>query len=208
MRELRRQTIVLAVALASALAGLSCDDVGDQDPPDFFITVKLHTSFLPRSVDRLEVVLFDATMTLEDMSGEAQDGGIRWETRDGDRADEFAVNLTGEYFRANAVEVSRDTWEIDLPFIGGQEEGAFNLRASVYWIDPDGEEQEIGFGTGHVEFPLSPQGSGVAVEVNCRDGWAWTCQTGCDGSVQPCGGIEDCGSGFWECVDGCCVEQD
>lgn len=212
MTNLTQWTKVLAlILLAASLAVLSCDDGGEGggnlEPPDFFVTVKLHTGFFPLAVDRLEVVIYDSSKHLSESEGQARGGGISWEMRDGPLGDEFAVNMTSDYFLENAVEVAADTWEIDIPFIGGGEEAGFNVQAAVYWTDPDGDEQQIGFGTGILELPMERQGSGITVEVECRSGWDWTCRTGCDNSAQTCDNVEECGSGFWDCIDGCCISQ-
>lgn len=200
--------LLVGIIMLSSL-GLSCGEAGDPKEPDFYITVKLKTGFVSNAVDRLEVVIYDPTILMEESVGEAEDGAISWETRSSGSGDEFAISMTNEYFMNHGIEVAAETWEIDVPFHGGADEGGFNVRTTVYWVDPDGEENDIGFGTGILELPLSTAGSRVTIEVDCRStpDWAWTCITGCGPSVNRCDGIEDCGSGHWECNDGCCIAQ-
>lgn len=205
----RTPTLPLLLTAAIALTGvwLGCGAAGDPEPPDFYITVKLHTGFQTQAVHRLEVVVYDPTMVLGESQGQSDDGGLSWETRDGATGDEFAISLTGTYFVQNAVEVSQDTFEIDIPFHGGDTDGGFNIRATVYWTDFEGVEEDIAFGTAILELPVPTPSARVPVEVTCRPDWAWTCMTGCGPAAQPCEDVEDCGSGFFECVEGCCVPQ-
>lgn len=186
-----------------------CDDGDEAQEPqsaDFYITVKLEHRFAPTAVDRLEIMMYDSLMILEDVTGEHLDGGITWDTRDGDNGDEFVVVMTGEYFEQNAIEVAEDSWEIDVPFLGGLEEAAFNVWVSVFYEDFDGEFHEIGRGTGRLPLPVTERGTSFAVDVSCDQDWGWTCTTGCDPEAERCEGTTDvCGEGAWDCVDGCCV---
>jgi hypothetical protein len=180
---------------------------GDTDPTDFHLTVRLQTGFRPQAVDVLEVVLYscDPSSTLGDSVGVQAEDGITWEIRPGSVGDELHVELTGDYCEANMVEVSSDTFEIDVLFYGCRAELACNLSATVYWFDLDGAPQDIGFGTGLLELPVAP-GAGTTVEVVCRPAYSWTCLTGCDASMSVCpGGVSDCGSGSFDCIEDCCV---
>ena len=193
--------------LLAVLAVAGCDGVGEADPVDFYVTVHLQTGFKVNVVDRLEVVFQAAPgSSLEQVEGEDFEGGISWETREGDRGDEFVVNTTGDYFRTTAAEVAQDTWELDIPFQDGSAEGSFGLYATVYWEDESSIERDVGYGTAaSFELPR-PANPPVVVEVTCRDAFQYTCRTGCAPSVNPCDDREDCGSGTWACVEGCCVE--
>jgi len=210
--RLRTTGRTAALTLGAVLAGLwlGCGAVGDPAPPDFYITVKLHTGFQTQAVDRLELVISDPRMVLGESQGENdEEGGITWQTRDGASADELVVSVSADYFAQHAVEVSADTFEIDVPFLGGDEPAEFNLRATVYWTNLEGEEEDIAFGTAILELPVAYSSARVPIEVTCRPDWAWTCMTGCARAPasQPCEGVEDCGTGFFECVEGCCVPQ-
>lgn len=210
---------VVVVALAAGFAAPGCEDPApvytDEDllPADFYLTVKLSTNFRPLAVDSLEVVLYDSTMVLvEELEGEHYNGGITWVTREGPRGDEFVITLTGEFFQNNTMEVSQDTFEIDIPFIvpdswdGNPPEGsAFSVTATAFWEDYDGELQEIGRGTGQLELPQEGRNP-TTIEVECHGEWAWTCRTACGSTSLQCPtGVDDCGTGDWDCVDECCV---
>ena len=202
--------VLLAGAIMVSALFLSCGEAGDPKPPDFYITVKLKTGYVANAVHRLEVVLYDATRVLGEREGDAEGGSISWQTRDNEGVDEFAISMTNEYFLHHAIEVSPETWEIDVPFHGGTgDEANFNIRATVYWSDADGEENDIGQGLGRLMLPMTDTGGRVTVEVECRatPDWSWTCITGCAPSVNRCDVSDDCGSGFWECVEGCCIAQ-
>jgi hypothetical protein len=204
------------VAMAASVPACTEEPAAPEelDPPDFYLTIKLATNFRPQAVDQLEVVVRDALMILEESSGEYADGGITWETRDGTSGSEFSIVLTGEYFQANAMEVSRDTYELDIPFIipeswhgSSPADAAFSVQAAAFWADADGELQQIGRGTGQLPMPLTGPYP-TTVEVVCDAAWAWTCRTGCADSSDQCADIEDCGSGSWNCVDECCEAAD
>jgi len=119
---------------------------------------------------------------------------------------ELAVELSGDYFEANAMEVAADTFEIDIPFNG--EAAECNIRGTARWRDLDNMLVDIAFGTAHIDglnLPLAT-GTRIPVEVNCLPDYGWTCRTGCDETMQDCPeGVENCGSGYFECIDGCCV---
>ena len=200
-------TVVLAATLFTA-----CDDGDEASEPesaDFYVTVKLERGFLPTAVDRLEILVYDSLMILEELHGDQFDGGITWNTRDGANGDEFVVEMTGDYFQANAIEVAEDSWELDVPFIGGLEEAAFNIYVTVYFEDNNGTFHEIGYGTSRLPLPVDQLGTSFAVDVNCDRDWGYTCTTGCDDGAERCEDSTDvCGEGAWECVDGCCVPAD
>lgn len=200
------------IALAASVPACSDDTTTPEElePPDFYLTIKLATNFRPLAVDELEVVIYDALMLLDDSSGEHESGGLAWETRAGASGDELALTLTGDYFQANAMEVSRDTYELDIPFIvpdrwhrTSPADAAFSVRATAFWEDADGVLQQIGRGTGQLPMPLTGPYP-TTVEVLCDRDWAWTCRTGCSDDADQCEAIEDCGSGTWNCVEGCC----
>jgi len=213
---------VWLLAVAAALAPPGCSDEPTDTPEelelaDFYLTVKFATNFRPEAVDQLDVYIYDALMLLEDSSGEESDGGISWESGQGASGDELHLTLTGDYILVNAMEVSRDSYEIDIPFLvpdswrnSPPADAAFSVRAEARWEDPDGELQQIGRGTG--QLPMPPHGSNpITIVVNCDPPmeWAWTCRTGCADGVAPCAGdVEDCGSGTWDCVDGCCADAE
>lgn len=196
----------LTLLLASLMLG-NCDDGTTSDgtvlPADFYITLSFATNFRPEAVDRIELTINDATMLLEDSSGEHPDGGITWEVIE----HHFHVYVTGEYFELYSVEASQDTYEIDIPFLGGFEEGAFSVTASVLWENLNEELVEIGHGSGQLELPPSGQGATpTVIDVTCRLGWGETCRTGCDVALNYCpDGVDQCPAGNYECIEGCCV---
>ena len=208
-----RAATVALTALVVSISMLSpgCDDGGGEPgPADFYVTVKLNTGFHPQAVDVLDVVLAltDATLTFDDSEGSQYEDGITWETRLGSSGDELHVEVSGDYFEANAMEVSTDTFEIDIPFNGGREEVDCNIRATARWHDLDGMLVDIGYGTGRLELPVA-EGTRVPVEVICHGDYGWTCRTGCDPAMQDCPeGVEDCGTGLFECIEGCCEPAD
>jgi len=222
MKTLRHRFFELVLlSLAAGPAAPGCENPepadGEEDlrPADFYLTVKLATNFRPQAVDQLEVVMYDSTMVLlDELNDEHYDGGVTWETRDGPRGDEFVVRLTGEFFQNNAMEVSQDTFEIDIPFIVPErwdgdppEPSAFSVTATAYWEDYDGVLQEIGRGTGELELPQEGRNP-TTIEVICDGDWAWTCRTACDPAASQCtSGVEECGTGSWDCIDECCVPQ-
>ena len=209
----RQALAAVSVGVAvMAAAGCSSEVVTVEGEADFYIAVQLVTGFEPRAVDRLDMVIQESSMTLEDGSGELYDGEITWETREGARSDELFVRITGDYFQQNAYEMPGDVHEIDIPFLGGLsgETGQFRVEARAFWLDLDEEYQQIGFGTGVLDLPTE-QGTTLTVQVDCSDqtNWGWTCQTGCAPASNECtDGIDQCGTGFWECVDNCCEPAD
>lgn len=205
MMTSRHGHAALALLLGLVLSG--CGGIGEPDPVDFYVTVHLRTGFTPNVVDRLETLIeADVDVAFDPSEGSDFDGGISWHTEGEGIGNAFVVEMTGEYFRTTAAEVARDTWEIDIPFQGGHEPGSFSPSASVFWEDADGDEQEVGYGTQDIfELPRSATAP-IVIEVTCRDAWQYTCRTGCAPAVNPCVDREDCGSGTWACVEGCCVE--
>ncbi len=200
-----------AAGVFAALVGLSaagCNEgIGEPDPVDFYVTVHLQTGFEPNVVDRLQVTIqADVDVAFGASEGSDLGGGISWRTEGEGIGNSFVIETTGDYFRTTAAEVSRDTWEIDIPFQGGHQEGSFSPAASVYWDDADGVEREVGYGTqGIFDLPRRVTDP-IVIEVNCRPDWQYTCRTACAPAVNPCEDREDCGSGTWACVEGCCVE--
>jgi len=196
----------LALVVLAGAAGCGGGEGSAADPVDFYITVQLKPPFALGVVDRLELQLqANVDIVLESTEGTDFGGDIRWRTDEDDAGrDLFVVDLTGEYFRRFGFEVDRQTWEIDIPFQGGLEPGSFGVRATVFWTDPDGAEQEIAYGTGEVlTLPREDPATPVVIEVLCRPDWQYTCRTGCATGNDICEGPEGCASGT--CVDGCCV---
>ena len=214
MMKLRESSSVAILLVALGLQTTGCGETeyveGD---PDFFITIQLGQNFSPRSVDRFVLTLTDATMLLDDSEGEIYDGGITWQTTTTAAGDTLEVVVTGDYFQQNAIEAPGGVHELDVPFLGGLDgpEALFGIEGHAQWRDDStGDLEEIGYGTALLEMPPEP-GSTVTVEVACLTSadWGWTCRTGCAPAANQClEGIEQCGTGNFECIDGCCVSQD
>jgi hypothetical protein len=205
----------LCFVIVAASWSTACDDEGElvEDPPDFYVTVQLEQGFEPGAIERLEVVVTNSSVRLEDSEGELYDGGITWRTRVGSVGDELLIAVTGDHVVRNAFLVPGDFHELDIPVLGGLSgtETTFRFEVRAFWIDHREELNQIGFGTATADFPLE-RSSSVTVEVSCFNEreWGWTCRTGCDPSEEQClsGDVSECGTGNYECIDGCCVPTD
>jgi hypothetical protein len=207
---------VLRALCAAALAGsAACGDDTQivEGDPDFFVTVQLAQNFSPRAVDRLELIFTDPAVLLDESAGEIYDGAISWETTASAGGDSLGVAVTGEYFQRNAFEAPGGVFELDVPFLGGLDvpEAQFRTEATALWLDDaTGDHESIGFGTTVVEMPVAA-GATATVEVACLTAgdWGWTCRTGCGPAANQCTeGVEQCGTGRFDCVEECCVPAD
>lgn len=215
MKTTSLRCLLVTLSLLATVVVASCDDDGEviQDPADFYLTVQFEQGFEPTAIDSLEVIISNAAVLLDEGEGELYEGGIIWEVRSGATGDEMVIAMTGDYVAMNTFPVPGDLNEIDVPFLGGLEGTETNFRFEVrgYWRDHEGALNQIGFGTATATFPLE-RNSSVTVEFACfnETQWGWTCRTGCDPAAQQClsGDVSECGTGNYECIDGCCVPQD
>jgi hypothetical protein len=121
--------------------------------------------------------------------------------------DLFRLELSGEFFLEQSLEVAPNVEEVDVPIVALPDDETMMVRASAYWLDGDDESLLISYTAARIEFPRPSAYPHHVVVLGCDRVWKATCLTGCPGTAPACSETEPCLGTSDECVEGCCLPQ-